>query len=141
MQVSSTILNAEKIAGRLAGREISLAAKNEFLCTLEGRINQLSSLSEIESVAALGLKDGMRVSTSRALELGELFVGNGYKEIVPGSGRYVSGNGRRAFRMGTSDILGHHGGGPHVNFETLIPHPSNSGKLIVESNFHVYLID
>jgi hypothetical protein len=71
----------------------------------------------------------MKVSSSRALELGEQFLGKGYKELVSGSGRYVSADGTRVFRMGVSDITGAHGGGPHVNFETLIPNPAKAGKL------------
>jgi hypothetical protein len=83
----------------------------------------------------------MKVSSSRALELGEQFLGKGYKELVPGSGRYVSADGTRVFRMGTSDITGAHGGGPHVNFETLIPNPAKPGKMMVDKNFHIYLTD
>ena len=81
----------------------------------------------------------MRVSTNQALDLGEQFLGNGYKEVVANSGRYVSADGKRVFRMGASDILGHHGGGPHVNFETLIPNPAKPGKMVADGNFHIYL--
>jgi hypothetical protein len=94
-----------------------------------------------KTLSDLGLKDGMKVSSSRALELGEEFLGKGYKELVPGSGRYVSADGTRVFRMGKSDITGAHGGGPHVNFETLIPNPAKPGKMIVDKNFHIYLTD
>ena len=87
----------------------------------------------------LGLKDGMKLSSSKVLELGEGFLGKGYKELVPGSGRYVSADGTRVFRMGTGDITGAHGGAPHVNFETLIPNPSKPGKMMVDKNFHIYL--
>ena len=83
----------------------------------------------------------MRCSTSEALELGEKFLGKGYKEIVPKSGRYVSADGKRVFRMGTNDILGNHGGGPHVNFETLIPNSAKPGKMMVDNNMHIYLIN
>lgn len=130
-----------EFAGGLGLRSLKYSSREEVLATLDSRINQLNSLSGSEALTALGLKDGMRLPTSKALELGKHFLGNGYKEIVLGSGRYVSANGRRVFRMGTSDVLGHHGGGPHVNFETLIPHPSHGGKLIVDANFHIYLID
>jgi hypothetical protein len=41
--------------------------------------------------------------------------------------------------MGVSDITGAHGGGPHVNFETLIPNPAKAGKMMVDQNFHIYL--
>lgn len=105
-------------------------------------------LREIEAVATktgfktlseLGLRDGMKVSSSRALELGEQFLGKGYKELVRGSGRYVSADGTRIFRMGENDITGAHGGGPHVNFETLIPNPAKPLKMMVDKNYHIYL--
>jgi hypothetical protein len=48
-------------------------------------------------------------------------LGKGYNEVIRGSGRYVSKAETRVFRMETSDIVGAHGGGPHVNFESLIP--------------------
>lgn len=83
----------------------------------------------------------MKVSSSPALELGGQFLGKGYKELVHGSGRYVSADGTIVFRMGTSDITGAHGGGPHVNFETLIPNPAKPGKMMVDKNFHTYLIN
>lgn len=74
-----------------------------------------------KTAAELGLENGSVVTFSRALELGEEFLGPGYTEPIPGSGRYISakGNGTRAFRMGTNDITGAHWIGPHVNFETL----------------------
>jgi RHS repeat-associated protein len=92
-----------------------------------------------KTLSELGLKDGMKVSSSRALELGEQFLGKGYKELVQGSGRYVSADGTRVFRIGVSDITGAHGGGSHVNFETLIPNPAKAGKMMVDQNFHIYL--
>ena len=67
------------------------------------------------------------------------FLGKGYKEAVPGSGRFISADGKRVFRMGTSDITGAHGGGPHVNFETLEPNPAKPGKQMVKDNFHIFL--
>jgi RHS repeat-associated protein len=92
-----------------------------------------------KTLAQLGLKDGMKISSSRALELGEQFLGKGYKELVPGSGRFVSSDGTRVFRMGVTDITGAHGGGPHINFETLIPNPTRPGKMMVGQNLHIYL--
>ena len=44
----------------------------------------------------------MKVSSSRALELGEQFLGKEYKKLVPGSGRHVSADGTRVFRMDKS---------------------------------------
>ncbi|MEM7382788.1 MAG: hypothetical protein AAF400_00420 [Bacteroidota bacterium] len=94
-----------------------------------------------KALSELGLKNGMKVSSSRALELGEQFLGKGYKELIPGSGRYVSADGTRVFRMGTRDILGKHGAGPHVNLEIFIPNPAKSGKMMRINNFHIYLTD
>ena len=85
--------------------------------------------------------DGSGMSVDDALTQGQHWLGDGYSEPVAGSGRYVSSDGTRAFRMGDSDILGAHGGGPHVNFEELIPNPARPGRLMVGSNSHVYLTD
>lgn len=41
--------------------------------------------------------------------------------------------------MGDADILGHHGGGRHMNFETLKPNPLREGKFIIEQNMHIFL--
>lgn len=41
--------------------------------------------------------------------------------------------------MGENNILGNHGGGPHVNFETLVPNPAKFGKMVVDKNVHIYL--
>ncbi|MBB6502632.1 DUF6443 domain-containing protein [Pedobacter cryoconitis] len=92
-----------------------------------------------KSLAKLGLKDGAKRSASEVLELGQEFLGKGYKETVPGSGRFISSDGKRVFRMGTSDITGAHGGGPHVNFETLVPNPAKPGKMMVKDNYHIFL--
>ena len=71
----------------------------------------------------------------------ETLASKGYKEVVSGSGRYVSADGTRVFRMGTSDITGAHAGGSHVNFETLIPNPNKPGKMMVDKDLHIYLIE
>jgi RHS repeat-associated protein len=92
-----------------------------------------------KSLTQLGLKDGMKVTSSQALDYGEQFLGKGYQELVPGSGRYISADGKRVFRMGVNDITGAHGGGPHVNFETLVPNPAKPGRMMVNQNFHIYL--
>ncbi|PUZ24224.1 RHS repeat-associated core domain-containing protein [Chitinophaga costaii] len=97
--------------------------------------------SGFKTLSELGLKDGMNVSPNKALELGEQFLGKGYKELVPNSGRFVSADGTRVVRMGVSDITGAHGGWPHMNFETLIPNPAKTGKMMVDKNIHVYLKD
>jgi RHS repeat-associated protein len=71
------------------------------------------------------------------LKAGEDWLGPGYTEPKAGSGRFVSSDGSRVFRMGDSDILGQHGGGPHCNFEYLEPDP-RTGRMAVTQNDHVY---
>lgn len=83
--------------------------------------------------------DGTRTPTNDALDSAEKWLGSGYKETVPGSGRYVSRDGTRVARMGESDITGQHGGGPHMNFERLAPNPKKPGKMMVVENRHIYL--
>jgi RHS repeat-associated protein len=94
-----------------------------------------------KTITELGLSDGMKLSASKILQYGEEFLGKGYKEIIPNSGRFVSADGTRVVRIGESDITGAHGGGPHVNFETLKPNPAKPGKLMVDKNLHLYIID
>jgi len=91
------------------------------------------------TLSDLGLKDGMKLSSGAMLDAAGEFLGKGYKEDVPGSGRYVSADGTRVVRIGESDITGKHGGGPHANFETLKANPAKPGKMIVDKNFHIYL--
>jgi RHS repeat-associated protein len=87
------------------------------------------------------LVNGSTKSTKEILDLAEDFLGPNYKELVPGSGRYVSADGTRVVRMGDTDITGKHDGGPHVNFETLLPNPSKPGKMTVSENIHIYIKD
>ena len=96
------------------------------------------AVKSIELVNKLGITNGKRISSSEVLDLAEAFLGKGYAEPVKNSGRYVSKDGMRVFRMGTNDILGKHGGGPHVNFEVLSP--NSKGKMTIIVNRHVYLI-
>jgi hypothetical protein len=56
-----------------------------------------------------------------------------------GDGRLVSADGLRQVRMGDSDILGDHGGGPHMNFETLSPNPRDPARKFIVQNLHIYL--
>jgi len=87
----------------------------------------------------LGIKNGMKISSNKALDLAGKYLGNGYKDM--GNGRLLSKDGLRQVRMGKSDLLGKHGGGPHMNFERLKPNPSKPGKNIIIENYHVYLND
>ena len=40
-----------------------------------------------------------------------------------------------------SNVNGYHGGGPHVNFETLKPNPNKPGKMMVDQNYHVFITE
>lgn len=90
--------------------------------------------------SGLGLEDGMKVNSSEILDMAEKFLGKGYKEI-DGTGRFVSKDGTRVFRMGKNDIEGKHGGGSHVNFEILEPNSEKPGKMKVIKNLHIYIND
>lgn len=79
--------------------------------------------------------------TYNALDLASEFLGEGYIEPRPSSGRFVSADGTRVFRMGENDILGRHGGGPHVNFEILEPNLAKPEKMQVITNIHIFLED
>ena len=142
--VGTEVLNAaiHKVE-TVAVKTASTMVKKEAQITVQktAKVGKRYLGKDVDVFTKLGLEDGMKCSTNKALDLGEQFLGKGYKEIISGSGRYVSSDGKRIFRMGNSDILGKHGGGPHVNFEYLIPNPNKSGKMMVEKNMHVYLID
>lgn len=85
------------------------------------------------------IKNGTTLTTNQALDAAEDFLGKGYKDL--GNGRFVSADGTRQVRMGDSDILGKHGNGPHINFETLAPNPNKPGKMMIINNKHIYLKD
>ena len=86
----------------------------------------------VDVLQKLGLKDGMKCSTNRALELGEQFLGKGYKEVVPEAEDTYQPMEKEFSEWGTNDILGKHGNGPHINFETLVPKPQKPGKMFVD---------
>ncbi len=92
------------------------------------------STSEATNV---GLKNGSKLKTNDALDAAEDFLGKGYKDA--GNGRFISADGTKVVRMGDNDILGKHGGGPHMNFETMAPNPAKPGKMQVIDNMHIYL--
>ena len=91
----------------------------------------------VHNVDCNKLVDGMSIAVADALDAAESFLGKGYTDM--GNGRFVSGDGLRQVRMGDSDILGKHGGGSHMNFETLAPNPKKPGKMEVVENKHIYL--
>lgn len=85
----------------------------------------------------LGIVNGMKLSSNEILDLAEKYLGKGYSEPIKGSGRYVSRDGSRIFRMGENDILGKHSRAPHVNFEVFGLNKAN--KLDIIDNKHVYI--
>lgn len=82
----------------------------------------------------------MKANSSNLLNIDEELLGKEYKEIG-GTGRFVSKDGTRVFRMGKNDIEGKHGGGSHVNFEILEPNSEKTGKMKVIKNLHIYIKD
>jgi RHS repeat-associated protein len=83
------------------------------------------------------LTDGMTMNTNAALDEASTFLGKGYKDM--GGGRFVSADGTRQVRLGDSDILGQHGGASHINFETLVPNPAKPGKMMVDTDLHIFI--
>jgi hypothetical protein len=79
----------------------------------------------------------MKTKVDDALDMAEDFLGPGYKPM--GNGRFVSADGKRVVRIGDNDIIGKHGGGSHMNFETLKDNPSRPGKLTGDKNYHIYI--
>ena len=75
-------------------------------------------------------KNNTYLETDEALELAEDYLGLGYREVAPG--RFVSLDGMRQIRMGPQDLLGTHGGGPHINFDRLMPSYKTS---------HIFFLD
>jgi hypothetical protein len=72
------------------------------------------------------------MSTNDALDNAVDFLETDYTDM--GNGRFLSVDGTRQVRMGDSDILGKHGGGPHLNFEELGPNPAKPGKMQIKKN-------
>ena len=79
------------------------------------------------------------MKTNDVLDLTSNFLGKGYSE--KSKSRFVSKDRTRVVRLGDSDILGKHAGGPHINFELMGSHPKKAGKTEVKKNIHIYLED
>lgn len=62
--------------------------------------------------------------------MAEEYLGSGYVEVAPS--RFLSFDAHRQVRMSDADILGLHGGGPHINFDRLSPN---------YKTIHVYIFD
>ena len=75
--------------------------------------------------------------TDESLDTAIDFLGPGYKDL--GGGRFQSLDGSRQVRMGNNDIMGNHGGGPHINFEILGPNPRNPNRMIPTDKIHIYI--
>jgi RHS repeat-associated protein len=85
------------------------------------------------------LVDGAKIPTSKVLDAAQNFLKEGYNDL--GKGRFQSADLTRQVRMGDSDILGLHAGGPHVNFETLVPNAFKAGKMVIDKSIHIFLDD
>ena len=64
-------------------------------------------------------KNGTTLDANEALTLAEDYLGPGYREASPN--RFVSADGKRQVRMSDDDLMGTHAGGPHINFDRLVP--------------------
>ena len=71
------------------------------------------------------------------LDLAIDFLGKGYQDM--GNGRFLSADGLRQVRIGLEDILGSHAGGPHINFDLLVPKPGSPGRNLVVDVIHIFI--
>ena len=124
----------------VGGTEVKTTSKGAKLGKVVGVVNETSrtnkAMDSVRALSILGVKDGMKTTSSHVLELGESFLGKGYMEMQPG--RFVSADKMRVFRMGDNDILGKHAGGPHVNIEVYSPNPMSPQKMKRIKNVHVF---
>ena len=79
------------------------------------------------------------MTSGKALDAAERFLGEGYIDM--GNGRFVSADGGAQVRMADPDILGHHAGGPHMNFELIEPILNRPKRFDTIMNIHVFLTD
>jgi hypothetical protein len=101
--------------------------KWEFLRRLTPAVIAMGITQAAEgAVGTTKLFDGMRLPTNSALDAAVEFLGPGYKDM--GNGRFLSADGFRQVRMSDGDIMGWHGGGPHINFETRTPVSGRPGQ-------------
>ena len=134
-------VSAVSVAGVAVGATMVLAAAGDLANHAAGDDRVQSDAAKGDAERAGPPPDGARMPVDEVMEAGQRWLGPGYGEPVPGSGRYVSSDGLRVFRIGESDITGKHGGGPHANFERLEPNPAKPGRLRVVENRHIYLTD
>ena len=120
-----------------AGAELAVAKLEGVVTKGAGPVLKITTQG-----GEVSIQNGMSVTSSHALELAEDFLGKGYYETGAGSGRYISQDGTRVFRMG-NDELGKATVERHVNFETLTPSPDprRLGKLRPTSKVHLGLLD
>ena len=88
----------------------------------EGNEPRIANQNLTNRLDELGIENGMEMSSSKVLDKAVDFLGDKY--IETSSGRFVSSDNTRVFRMTDADILGKHAGRPHVNFEILAPNPN-----------------
>lgn len=82
--------------------------------------------------------DGAEAPVDDVLDLATNFLGKDY--IDKGNGRFLSADGLRQVRMNDRDILGLHGGGPHINFDILGPNPAKPNFFTqIFPSIHIYL--
>lgn len=87
-------------------------------------------------VDALKKIDGIKLPTNDVLDLAIQYLGKDYMDM--GNGRFLSADGLRQVRMSGDDILGTHGGGPHINLDFLGPNISEPGTLTTILTIHIY---
>jgi hypothetical protein len=133
----------------LAGRLTCLSGQEELSTYCGSASNPFSRWDDplchgyldVQKAMLLGsvqpLVDGVTMSVGDALDTAIDFLGPKYVDM--GGGRFVSADGLRQVRMGDSDILGKHKGGPHMNFEELAPNPAKPGKMKVVKNYHIFI--
>ncbi len=127
------------IIGEKGNVKVKYDNSNPENLVLEDTITSSENTAEIE--VPNELVNGKSMKVNDILDVASDFLGEGYTEPSKGSGRFVSQDGTRVFRMGENDILGRHAGGPHVNFEILAPNPDKPGKMKVILDIHIYLED
>jgi len=142
IDAASSIYDAYTVAETIADPDASLSEKGMTTAIfIIGMVTPApgggTSVCKKASKGVDILSDGMTTKVDDALDMAERFLGSGYKDM--GKGRFVSADGKRAVRLGDSDILGKHGGGPHMNFEILKPNSAKPGKMQIDKNFHVYI--
>lgn len=115
-----------------AGQAFGAAKIGLAGATIVGKVARVGKYAD-------GLYDGIKISRKAIFSTVESFLGKGYKFL--GNGRYISTDGLKQVRMGMNDLLGKHGGAPHMNFEILKPNPIRPDKMQIDKNLHIFFKD